>query len=134
MVKRLPNVKNLLSKTDHSKRTNQILDLITVTEEDHIDNWLDSSGREFYTPGDPDNDIVYAKFVMDYMRLPAFKINAYRRFMKDHKLFCTAGGIRYRVTMCSRLGTIGLRADHTVEHGYDVSVYAKQCTNWSNKP
>ncbi len=100
----------------------------------HIDDWLDYPGKEFYTPQPQDNDKLYAKFVLDYMRMPAYKISGYERFMKQFNLYCTFNNERYRVTMASRLGTIGLRKDFNTEHGYDICAYPNECTNWSNKP
>ena len=100
----------------------------------HVDDWLDYPGKEFYTPQTNDNNKLYAKFVLDYMRMPSFKIQGYRSFMQDNKLFCTYNNQRYRVTMASRMGTIGLRRDMDADCGYDVNAFVNQCTSWSNKP
>lgn len=115
------------------KVSKEIADIINNPPQDdiHIDEWLDSSGKEFYSEVDINNDIVYAKFVLEYMRMPSYKILGFSRFMKDHKLFCTYEGKRYRVTMASRLGWIGLRLNHKAEHGYDVCAYPNNCYNWS---
>lgn len=100
----------------------------------HVDDWLDSPGKEFYGQADVNNDVVYAKFVLDYMRMPSYKIMAYSRFMKSHELFCTYKDQRYRVTHASRLGTIGLCGDLKQTTGADIHVFADECSLWSSKP
>lgn len=101
-----------------------------ASEENHVDNWLDDATF----PRAENKGEIYAKFVLDYMRMPAWKISAYQPYMKQHKLFCTYEGKRYRVVMASRLGTVGLNPDMGADHGAQVHAYPKKCTDWSDKP
>lgn len=98
----------------------------------HIDDWLNMP--VFPNESTKDNNLAYAKFVLDYMRLPAHKQMSYREFMKDKNLFCTYCGERYRVNMASRMGDIGLAKNHKVENGYTIRVAPEDCSMWSDKP
>lgn len=71
----------------------------------------------------PSDPACYAGFVMDYL--------AYAPFMKNHKLFCTWRGERYRVTGCSRMGDIWLARNHEQESGYDYRADVAECSEWS---
>lgn len=95
----------------------------------HIDDWLD-------TPTFPseDNGEIYAKFVLDYKRLPAWKQNAYAEWMSQFNLYCTYEGKRYKCSGASRLGDVWLTADFTKELGYDLRVDVMGITAWSDKP
>lgn len=103
---------------------------LQASEENHVDNWLDDP--DFSSPDF--RSITYAKFVLEYMRMPAWKIIAFDQFMSKYKLFCTYEGKRYRVVMASRLGTIGLNPDLNATHDAVVHAYPKECQNWSDKP
>ena len=88
----------------------------------HIDEWLD-------TPSFDVNE-NYAKFVIDYFRLPAWKHNAYERWMMVFELFCTYEDKRYRCTGASRLGDVWLAKDFHQVNGYDLRVDVDKCSNW----
>lgn len=92
----------------------------------HIDDWLDQPTMY--------KDEAYAKFVLDYKRMPAWKQGAYHEYMKDHKLFCTYKGKRYRVTGASRLGDVWLNKDFEQEFGYDYRIEVTACSEWGSKP
>lgn len=96
--------------------------------QDHVDDWID-------TPTFPaDSKVNYAKFVLEYARLPAWKKIAYSEWMKQFKLFCTHMGKRYKVTGASRLGDVWLAKDHNRENGYDLRVNVSECSEWDDKP
>ena len=86
----------------------------------HIDHFIEDPGAD-----------AYARWMFLHFRLPAHLAIAFRPFMKDHKLFCTWKGERYRVTGASRLGDVWLAKDHSREEGYDHSVGVEECLNWS---
>ena len=95
----------------------------------HIDDWLDTPSM-FSNPGE-----CYAKFVLEYKRMPAWKIMAFRDHMKQFKLFCTyKDGKRYRVNGASRMGDVWLQSDFTIENGYDLRVDLKDCRDWGPTP
>jgi hypothetical protein len=89
----------------------------------HIDDWLDKPRL----PSDPAN---YAGFVLEFARMPAWKQFAYGPFMKEHKLFCTYEGERYRVTGASRMGDVWLARNPDQEHSYDLRVDVDKCSDW----
>lgn len=99
-----------------------------VQSKDHIDDWIDTPTFP------PDRGANYAKFVFEYMRLPAWKQMAFAEWMDQFKLFCTYMGKRYRVTGASRLGDVWLAEDHNRENGYDLRVNVSACTEWGDKP
>jgi hypothetical protein len=114
----------------NTKKTPVSAFLLHASEENHLDNWLDDPD----CPSPENKPILYAKFVLEYMRMPAWKISAFEQFMSKHKLFCTYEGKRYRVVMASRLGTIGLNPDLSADCGAIVHAYPKKCEDWSDKP
>ena len=93
----------------------------------HVDEWLD-------TPSWKDEGENYAKFVLDYKRMPAWKHGAYAKYMEPFKLFCTYQGTRYRCTGASRMGDVWLASDFNRESGYDHRVDVEHCSQWSAKP
>jgi hypothetical protein len=94
----------------------------------HVDDWLD-------TPDVGQNaNLAYAKFVLDYKRLPAWKQIAYAEWMAKFKLFCTHKGERYRCTGASRLGDVWLARDFNRDAGYDFRVDVLDCKEWAPKP
>jgi hypothetical protein len=93
----------------------------------HVDEWLD-------TPSWKDEGVNYAKFVLDYKRMPAWKISAYGKWMAQFKLFCTYQDARYRCTGASRLGDVWLAKDFKRDTGYDMRVDVSQCSQWADKP
>lgn len=96
-----------------------------MPNKDHVDNWLDTP-----TFVDEDNE-NYAKFVIEFFRLPAWKKTAFNQWTKQFKLFCKHDGKAYRVTGASRLGDIWLTSDFEQEVGYELRVSLKECSNWS---
>lgn len=91
----------------------------------HIDEWLD-------IPTFGDDALMYAKFVLDHFRKPAWFKTGTDRWMKKFKLFCTYEGKRYRVTGASRLGDVWLAEDPSREIGYDLRVGVDECSEWSD--
>lgn len=89
----------------------------------HVDDFIDTHG------GDP-----YARWMFLHFRLPAVLQIDFRPFIKDHKLFCTYQGKRYRVTGASRLGDVWLAADFKQDTGYDHRVDLEECSNWGPNP
>lgn len=49
-----------------------------------------------------------------------------------YRLFCTFGGRRYRVTMASRMGDIGLSTDPDEEWSYKERIDVTECSQWSD--
>ena len=97
-----------------------------TTETIHVDHWLD-------TPSiDPHEN--YAKFVIDYFRLPAWKQSAFEGYVMRYKLFCTYESVVYRCTGASRIGDVWLHSDHTAVIGYTLRVNVTDCSNWSSEP
>ena len=91
----------------------------------HIDEWIDN-------PRSKDEGERYAKFVLWYFRYPAWAKMAFWEFMRDHKLFCTYEGNRYRVTGASRMGDIWLTSDFSQDHGYELRVDVSKCYDWGS--
>jgi hypothetical protein len=94
----------------------------------HIDNWLDSP------PFQQSENIIYAKWVINYFRLPAGLKIQFNKFMIGFHLFAEWKGNVYRVTGASRMGDVWLSEDFNRENGYDLRVEVSELTNWSNKP
>src|SRR5690242_619996 len=94
-----------------------------------VDDFID--GEEYkgkrYT-----RDELYARWVLMQLRLPAALHLAFREFIP--KLFCTHAGTRYRVTLASVMGDVGLSRTFSKEYGYDVRVMVDECSNWGDKP
>lgn len=93
----------------------------------HIDDWIDS-------PRCADAGEKYAKFVFWYFRYPAWAQSAFEPWMRDHKLFCTYKGQRFRVTGASRMGDVWLAQDFGRQHGYDHRVAVDDCSDWGATP
>lgn len=96
----------------------------------HVDDFIDNSWAARHTP----EDLTYARFVLNYFRLPATLKNDFWPIMKEHKLFCTHNGQRYRVVAASRMGDVCLSHDLSEEHTYGLRVYPNECTSWSSQP
>lgn len=92
----------------------------------HIDEWLDK-----FKQSKPPGGEMYARFVLEHYRMPAWKQNGYAEWTSQFKLFCTYKGERYRVTGASRLGDIWLARDLNREAGYDLRVNVDECSGWS---
>lgn len=76
----------------------------------HVDDFIDYPLPLRKFPTDAEREGVrYAKFVLLLMRSSASLFCDIEKFVP--KLFCTHAGKRYRVTMASRLGSIGLTSD-----------------------
>lgn len=93
----------------------------------HVDDWINE-------PSFGDKGEAYAKFVLDYMRKPAWAILAFRPWMEQHRLFCTYNGLRYRVTGASRLGDVWLSRNLDKAEGYELRVDVAKCEEWGAGP
>lgn len=102
---------------------------MTGKESMHVDDWLDE-----ICPDWNDKGLLYAKWVLEYHRLPAWKKLLYAPFMADRAVFCTWEGRRWRCIGASRMGDVWLTADFTKTHGYDKRVMPLECSQWSDKP
>ena len=89
----------------------------------HIDDFIE----------DLESD-AYAAFVFNHFRLPAVLKCRFWPFMREHRLFCTYEGKRWRVTGASRMGDVWLSADFNREMGYERRVDVDACTAWSPSP
>lgn len=89
----------------------------------HVDDFID----------DPSSH-SYASFVLNWLRAPADHQARFAPFMSRFRLYCTHGGKRYRVTMASRLGDIGLSSDPNRNAGYELRVMPDECSNWRCEP
>jgi hypothetical protein len=89
----------------------------------HVDEFIDD-------PSSP----AYAAWVLDYFRRPAIQLTRWWPFMKDHRLFATFAGKRYRVTGCSRFGDVWLASDFEREVGYEERVDVDACSEWGASP
>lgn len=77
---------------------------------------------------------AYARWVLLHFRLPATQQNRFWQFMKEHKLFCTYEGARYRCIGASRLGDVWLTSDFSRENGYEKRVDVSKCEDWGAQP
>jgi hypothetical protein len=96
---------------------------VVSTEPRHVDDFIDD-----------DDTHQYAAFVLDWMRTTAARQMRFGQFMSRFRLFCTHGGKRYRVTMASRLGDVGLSTDLAGDGGYSLRVAPDECADWSCSP
>lgn len=76
----------------------------------------------------------YARWVLMHMRLPAAAQIDFEPFMREHKLFATHDGKRWRVTGASRLGDVWLASDFERVDGYDKRVSVEKCSAWGAEP
>jgi hypothetical protein len=88
-----------------------------------VDDFIDRHG------GDP-----YARFVLNFFRMPAVLQVDFRPWTERFKLFCDHEGKRYRVNFASRLGDICLTRDFARDAGHELRVAVAKCSNWSPKP
>lgn len=93
----------------------------------HVDDWLDNECAR------TDSE-RYARFVINYFRMPALEQFDFAKWMEPFKLFCTYKGKRYRVTGASRLGDIWLAANPEQTTGYDLRVSVRDCDQWADSP
>ena len=96
----------------------------------HVDDWLDEPTRS----GEDKDNINYAKFVLEFARMPAFKQQAYKQWMQQFELYCTYQNKRFRVTGASRLGDIWINENLSSTNGYTHRVSLKDCSNWGSNP
>lgn len=92
----------------------------------HIDEWLDLSAKNI--------EEKYAKFLLEYFRLPVLKKAQLYDFMQPLRLYCSYKGNRYRCTGASRLGDIWLTEDFSQESGYTKRVDVNKCSDWGPFP
>lgn len=89
----------------------------------HVDDWLDEK-----------NGTAYARFMLEYFRLPAIKKYKREKSMEGHRLFCDFEGKRMRVTGASRFGDIWLTSDFNQNTGYEKRVNILDCSGWGDIP
>lgn len=107
----------------------------------HVDEWLDTpifmlpeiKNSKRFTE-EKKKAITYARYKLEALRLPAYKIMEFSEIIKTHKVYCSYLGEMYKLTFASRMGLIGLRKDFTLDHGYDVVCYPSDVDWWSDKP
>ncbi len=92
----------------------------------HVDEFIDDS---FTYKTEPEK---YARFVLNYFRMPATLKMDFEPFMQDYKLFCDYNGLKHKVTGASRLGSVFLAKNLNRDIGYDLAVSVEECSNWSN--
>lgn len=95
----------------------------------HVDDWLDTLDATYPNPGE-----AYARWFLEYHRLPAWKKTLYAHVMAPFKLFCDYNGIRVRCTGASRMGDVWLVSDMEKSQGYNFRVNVEECSNWSATP
>lgn len=115
---------------DPYKISNEALAKVLETET-HIDDWLDTptegTGPEAF-------NTTYAKFVLEFARMPAWKKTSYLQWTQQFELYCTHKGKRYRVNGASRMGDVWLCANFSKDFGYDLRVMLDECSAWSPTP
>lgn len=92
----------------------------------HIDDWLDTPNLTC------SQQEAYARFVLEYYRLPAWKQNLYHQFIKEYELYCTYNNVRYRVTGASRYGDVYLNNNLDATTGYSLRVNVRKCSDWGS--
>lgn len=93
----------------------------------HIDDFIDFGTDRTSV------DEVYARWVFNHFRLSANLKYTFAPFMKEHKLFCTYEGEKYRVTGASCLGDVWLTKNFNQDTGYQSRVDVSECSDWSKK-
>lgn len=101
-------------------------------EPTHVDDFIDYGSNIRDRDAYPNE--TYARWVLNHMRLPAMLQWDFGPFMKDHKLFCTFEGERYRVAFASRMAWVGLSKDLKGDSSYDTQVCVDDITDWGKKP
>lgn len=97
----------------------------------HIDEFLDNPS---FSRSKFDGDIHYAKFVLNYFRMPAWMQCEFKPFMKDNLLFCIYQSKQYRCIGASRMGDVWLTSKFENENGYEHRVDFNDCSEWSKQP
>lgn len=88
----------------------------------HVDDFIDCHfGKE-----------KYARFVLNYFRMPAALKFDFEEFMRPYKLFADWKGKRYRVTGASRMGDVWLTSNFSQELGYEHRVFVEELSNWGS--
>ena len=117
--------RNLLCKL-RTRSSEWLKKKVKVREMMHVDEWLD-------TPSDNRGE-NYAKFVLNYKRMPAWQQTAFAEWMKPFMLFCEYEGQTYRVTGASRMGDVWLTSNYYQESGYEKRVDIDKCSKWGKTP
>jgi hypothetical protein len=86
---------------------------------------------DFIDAHDTDKTVSWFLFLH---RLPATLQFKFEKEIKKHKLFCDHEGERWRVTMASRFGDIGISRNLEKDMGYEKRVMLEDCSNWSGEP
>jgi hypothetical protein len=95
----------------------------------HVHDWIDER-----TCGKcPDEEKYAVAFLHIKATTSAVNTWVIEPIMKQHKLFCTYKGSKYRVTGCSSMGDIWLVKNYNKDNGYDLRVDIEECTDWSEK-
>jgi hypothetical protein len=91
----------------------------------HVDDFV---GASFAHSSESER---YARFFFLLARLPSALSIDFHPWIRQHKLFCTYEGKRYRVTGASRMGDIWLAEDFEQDTGYDHRVFVDECCEFS---
>jgi hypothetical protein len=95
----------------------------------HVDDWVDR-----FDMGKQSIGQKYARFCLFLYRLAAVFQMDWSEWIKNHKLFCTYEGKRFRMTGASRMGDVWIIKDFDRDTGYDMRVNVDDCSNWSDNP
>ena len=77
---------------------------------------------------------TYARFVLNYFRMPAALQMDFKQYMAQFELYCTYGGKRFRCCGASTMGDVWLSGDFKQDHGYQNRVDVGDCSDWGPKP
>lgn len=100
-------------------------------KQEHVDDFIYD-----FEMGDADpnlGDVSYARWILLHFRLPAVTKLQFDKFIEGKKLFCTHKNERYRCTLASRLGDVGLTKNFNQDTGYQIRVPVNDCVQWSDK-
>ena len=97
-----------------------------MSNKQHIDDWLDTPNLNCSQME------AYARFVLEFYRLPAWKQNLYQQFMNGNELYCTYNNVRYKVTGASRFGDVYLNSNLDAISGYTLRVAVSNCGYWGS--
>jgi hypothetical protein len=89
----------------------------------HIYDWIDLPAK--------DDGETLAKTWFNQFCKPAMDKD--RKWLSEHKLFCTYKGKKYRCIGASRLGDVWLTEHFERENGYDLRIDVADCSDWSDK-
>jgi len=99
---------------------------------EHVDDFIAYSS--LFTNSEEEPQAKYARWVLNYFRMPAIQKMDFEPFMRRWKLFCRCGGKLYRVTGASSLGDVWLTLDFQQNTGYQKRVSINDCYDWGGGP